>query len=143
MPQKLLQHVTGLLLNFLTTLKVENLQIGHFHIRQENIRDQNSTKRREAFERRITSFDLHHKLIRLPHDKNRSEKKSNRERNDKAHTRVGSGVWLLQRSNEARSPRHVQRENTEQTRADRRRARKPIRNKTPAHHEVALPSAAN
>ena len=123
--------------------KDDNLQTGNFHTRQENIRDQNRTTRREARERRITPFDLHHQRIRLPHDRNRSERQSNRERIDKTHPCVGSGVWLLQRSNEARSPGHVQRENPEQTRADWRRDRKPVRNKTPAHHEVALPNAAN
>ena len=95
--------------------KDENLHTWHFHIRQENIRDQNRTTRREARERRITPFYLHHQQIKLPHDKNRSERKSNRGRNDKTHPRVGSGVRLLQRSNEARSPGHMQRENSEQT----------------------------
>ena len=123
--------------------KDEHLKTWHFHTRQENIRDQSRTQRRKALERRITSFDLHHQRIRLTHSKNRNERKGKRKRHDKTNARVGSGVWLLQRSNEARSPRHVQRENTEQIRADRRRARKPIRNKTPAHHEVSLQNAAN
>ena len=141
MPQKLLQQVTGLLLNFLTRTKI--CKLGIFTHVKKNIRDQNRTTRREARERRITPFYLHHQRIKLPHDKYRSERKSNRGRNDKTNPRVGSGVWLLQRSNKARSPGHVQRENTEQTRADWRRDRKPVRNKTPAHHEVALPNAAN
>ena len=45
----------------------ENLQTGHLHTRQENIRDQSRTQRRKPLERCITSFDIHQQRIRLSH----------------------------------------------------------------------------
>ena len=74
--------------------------------------------------------------------KHKNEKKCQRERYDTTNTRVGSSEWLLQRNNETSNHGHVQREDTEQAGAEKRRAWKPIRKQKPAHEEVVFPGAA-